>query len=115
MKINYNLINEAQKLESRIDILTESSPISDYENYMFMQQRIQHKENLTFQNLEQRLKNIFKTIDAELFVDRRPDFERIKKKLLKKYPKTESKLKSHLTGETLIRENAEFIKNCLCE
>ena len=111
--IDFKLLKESEKLDYRIDTMIDSSPVSDYEQYVFMQSRKKRKENLTYADLDSRLKNIFKTLSGELFIDKRPDFERIKKQLLKKYPITESKLRQHFSGETLIKENAEYIRNVL--
>ncbi len=111
---DFKLIRNSKKLENRLDMMLEASPVSDYENYIVTQKRIQHKSNLSYQNMENRLKNLFKTIDAEIFVDRRPDFERIKKQLLKKQKKlTESKLAHFLKGHSTISETCCHIKELL--
>jgi len=109
MIIDFELLKK-KSLFDRIDKIREASPVSDYEMFQTVQKRIQHKKNLSFSDLNQRLKNIFRTIDAEIFIDSRPDFERIKKKLLKTSPLTESKLKSYLTDKTQMEENCRYIK-----
>jgi hypothetical protein len=116
--IDYKAIKDSEKLESKLDMLAESSPVSDYENFTFFQQRVQHRSNLSYQNLEIRLRDIFKTIDAEIFVDKRKDFERIKKKLLAKQhnlSESESKLRRFFRGDTIIKESANYIKECMSD
>lgn len=103
-------------LTDKIDKLLNEGSVSDYEFWLGTQSRIQHKRNLSFQNLENRLKDIFKTIDAEIFIDKRPDFERIKKKLLKASPLTETKLRHFLTDQTMLEETCKYIREvCMSE
>lgn len=114
-KIDFEAIKELT-LESKIDILTDSSPVSDYEFYMNTQLKKIGRDALDYTGLENRLKDIFKTIDAEIFVTRRPDFDRIKKQLLKKEKKlTESKLSNFLKGYATISESCNYIKELLNE
>jgi hypothetical protein len=112
--IDFNIIKQSQKLERRIDLMAESSPISDYEMWTSFSNRIKHKQNLTYGELESRLKDIFKVMSNDIFIDRKETFKRIKKKLLGKHNINESKLAQYLKGETLIKENCEYIKNYVC-
>ena len=83
-KINFDACAD-KSLDEKIDILTESSPISDHEMWATFTQRIKHKQNLTYGELEARLKDIFKIMQPDIFIDRKETFERIKKRLLKKH------------------------------
>jgi hypothetical protein len=112
MIYDYDLLKEKTTIE-KINLISEASPVSNYEFWQNTQKRMNHKRNLSFRDLEHRLKDIFKTIDGEIFIDSRPDFERIKKKLLKQSHLKESKLKSYLTGKTQMEESCNYIKEVI--
>jgi hypothetical protein len=112
MIIDYQLCKEKTVTE-KIDTMIESSPLSSTIDWLSMQSRIKHKQLLTYGALEGRLKEIYKTISPEIFVDRQKTFKRIKKALLKKHNINESKLKRFLTNETMLENLAREIYEML--
>lgn len=112
--INFDILEEKKTID-RINIMIESSPVSSFETELETNKKFNHKENLSFDSMDRRLKDIFKRIDPEIFVDRLDQFQKIKKNLLKNHLVTESKLIDHLKGENTIKENCSHIKELLSE
>jgi hypothetical protein len=112
MIIDYKLCKEKTTVD-KIDKLIESSPVSSYVDFYQMQRRIQHKRFLNLPDLERRLRSVFKTISPDIFVDRKDRFKKLKKKILTKRQMNETKLKSFLTGQTMLEENCAFIREML--
>ena len=71
-------ILKPKTIVEQIDILIEASPVSDYEMFLTTQKRIQHRANISYQSMEHKLKQIFKRIDPENFIDRKEVFIKIK-------------------------------------
>ena len=57
MIYDYELIKKAETLDYKIDILTESSPVSDYENYTNLSKGMQEKTPYPSLSLKQKYKS----------------------------------------------------------
>jgi hypothetical protein len=111
--LDYGACRE-KTFEELLDVLIESSPVSSFVDWQATTQKVNHKRNLNYTELEQRLKQIYKILKSDLFIDRKDKFKKIRDKLLAKKPVNEStKLKRFLIGETLVEENCLTIKELL--
>ena len=113
-KLNFDFERQ-RTIDEKIDTLTESGTVSDYETWTTMQKRIINRKNLTYGELESRLKQIFKVIKPEKIM-LEPDekkFKKIKEKLLGKHNVNESKLSQYLTGKTDLIAACMYIRERL--
>jgi hypothetical protein len=111
--LDYGTCKE-KTFEERLNILIESSPVSSFVDWQQTTQRIRHKRNLNYTELEQKLKQIFKVLKSDIFIDNKDKFKKIRDKLLAKKPINEdTKLKRFLTNEIKLEENCLTIKELL--
>jgi len=111
--IDFEAINNNETAVDKINRLIESTPVSSYVDWLSIQKRIEHRRNLSYADMEHRLKMIFKSISPDIFIDRRKTFNRIKKQLLKKHDLSETKLSHFLKCETMLEENCRYIREML--